>query len=431
MREFKFTPLAEMLAPAKLAPAAVPLTRARKALIGVVIAGAVVIAAISFTGSYDAVSKLAAAKGFGWYSPVYPVGIDAGIAVCLALDLVLASFRMRYALLRPFAWFLTAATIMLNAATAWGDWLACGMHAVIPLSFVMLAEAGRHAIGLLAAIEAGRAMESPPLIRWLIAPTSTFGIWRRMRLWQIRSYEDGLALYQEAAAFRIKLRAQHGRRYRRRASAVELLALRLSRIGTPVAEALAQGEAEAEAARAAEAKRASEDRLAAEAEAQLRLEAEAKRRAEAEAGQIEEIAKLARIEKAKTAADLEAIEDRQCLAKAKAEAEAAVQPGAEAAEANLKPKPRQPEAQRSAKSKPEAKQAPKSKPAELNGRRSQVEAEVEAVLVLIRSEGLEKVGLERVKEHFDFKHATAWDRLKKARNRYSDENTNEDRRAEG
>ena len=321
MREFKFTPLAEMLAPAKLAPAAVPLTRARKALIGVVIAGAVVIAAISFTGSYDAVSKLAAAKGFGWYSPVYPVGIDAGIAVCLALDLVLASFRMRYALLRPFAWFLTAATIMLNAATAWGDWLACGMHAVIPLSFVMLAEAGRHAIGLLAAIEAGRAMESPPLIRWLIAPTSTFGIWRRMRLWQIRSYEDGLALYQEAAAFRIKLRAQHGRRYRRRASAVELLALRLARIGTPVDAALAQGAAEAEAARIAEVQRVGEELRAAEVEAERIAAAEAKLRDEDEARQVAEMEKRRRLAEIARDDELAALRDRRLLTDARTETE--------------------------------------------------------------------------------------------------------------
>lgn len=328
MREFTFTPLAEKLAPAKLPPAAVPLTRARKWLIGIVIAGVVIIAAISFTGSYTTLAKLAVAKGFGWYAPVYPIGIDAGITVSLALDLVLTSFRMRYAWLRPFAWFFTAVTITLNAATAWGDWLACGMHAVIPLSFVMLSEAGRHAVAHLAAIEAGAAKESPPLSRWLISPVSTFRIWRCMRLWQINSYGDALQWHRDVRAFRVLLRSRYGRRYRRNVTGIEAVALRLAQIGTPITEGLAQGEADAEAARQSQVQRLAEQRLAAEAEAEHQAAAAAKlraaadaQRAEDEARQIAEIEQRHRITAVATATELAGLQDQQRLAAAKAEAE--------------------------------------------------------------------------------------------------------------
>ncbi|MFB9393005.1 DUF2637 domain-containing protein, partial [Streptomyces coeruleoprunus] len=65
------------------------LTRAHRVLISVVIAGAVVIAGIGFAGSYAAVRELAEKKGFGTFSYFFPIGIDAGICVLLALDLLL------------------------------------------------------------------------------------------------------------------------------------------------------------------------------------------------------------------------------------------------------------------------------------------------------------------------------------------------------
>ncbi|MET8102679.1 DUF2637 domain-containing protein, partial [Streptomyces sp. NPDC005236] len=68
---------------------AAQLGRAHKILIGVVVAGALVIAGIGFAGSYTAVRELALKKGFGNFSYVFPIGIDAGIGVLLALDLLL------------------------------------------------------------------------------------------------------------------------------------------------------------------------------------------------------------------------------------------------------------------------------------------------------------------------------------------------------
>lgn len=48
--------------------AAMQLTRTHRVLIGVVVAGAAIIAAIGFAGSYAAVRALAEQKGFGNFS---------------------------------------------------------------------------------------------------------------------------------------------------------------------------------------------------------------------------------------------------------------------------------------------------------------------------------------------------------------------------
>ncbi|MGW4218415.1 DUF2637 domain-containing protein, partial [Streptomyces bacillaris] len=98
--------------------AAIPLTRTHRILIGIVVAGAVIIAAIGFAGSYAAVRELAEAKGFGQFSLVFPIGIDAGICVLLALDLLLTWMRIPFPLLRQTAWLLTAATIAFNGAAS-------------------------------------------------------------------------------------------------------------------------------------------------------------------------------------------------------------------------------------------------------------------------------------------------------------------------
>ncbi|MEW2001125.1 DUF2637 domain-containing protein, partial [Streptomyces coelicoflavus] len=117
------------------------MTRAHRVLIGMVVFGAVVIAGIGFAGSYAAVRELALKKGFGNFSYVFPIGIDAGICVLLALDLLLTWIRIPFPLLRQTAWLLTAATIAFNGAAAWPDPLGVGMHGVIPILFVVSVEA--------------------------------------------------------------------------------------------------------------------------------------------------------------------------------------------------------------------------------------------------------------------------------------------------
>ncbi|MFF0205832.1 DUF2637 domain-containing protein, partial [Streptomyces sp. NPDC005017] len=63
--------------PARAAPA--PLTPVQRTLAGLVVLGAAGVAGIGFAGSYAAVRELAVKKGFGDFSYVFPIGIDAGI----------------------------------------------------------------------------------------------------------------------------------------------------------------------------------------------------------------------------------------------------------------------------------------------------------------------------------------------------------------
>ncbi|WP_374991304.1 DUF2637 domain-containing protein [Streptomyces sp. LHD-70] len=204
-------------------------------------AGGIVIAGIGFAGSYTAVQKLAEKKDFGNFSHVLPVGIDAGIVVLLALDLLLTWIRIPFPLLRQTAWLLTAATIAFNGASAWPDPLGVGMHAVIPLLFVVAVEAARHAIGRMADITADKHMEGVRFTRWLLSPGPTFLLWRRMKLWELRSYEQVISLEQQRLMYRALLRSRYGRWWRRKAPTEALMPLRLAKYGVRLAETAPAG----------------------------------------------------------------------------------------------------------------------------------------------------------------------------------------------
>ncbi|WP_229713957.1 DUF2637 domain-containing protein [Streptomyces fuscichromogenes] len=212
-----------------------------RTLIGVVVTGAMIIAGIGFAGSYEAVRELAIEKGFGNFAYVFPIGIDAGICVLLALDLLLTWIRIPFPLLRQTAWLLTIATIAFNGATAWPDPLGVGMHAVIPILFVVAVEAARHAIGRIADITADKHMEGVRLTRWLLSPVPTFLLWRRMKLWELRSYDQVIKLEQERLVYQASLRSRFGRAWRRKAPVESLMPLRLAKYGVPLAETARAG----------------------------------------------------------------------------------------------------------------------------------------------------------------------------------------------
>lgn len=211
-------------------------SRAHRILIGSVICGALIIAGIGFVGSYTAVRELAETKGFGTFSLVFPIGVDAGICVLLALDLLLTWIRIPFPLLRQTAWLLTTATIAFNGAAAWPDPLGVGMHSVIPVLFIIAVEAARHAIGRIADITADKHMEGVRLTRWLLSPLPTFLLWRRMKLWEIRNYEAAIRIEQHRLVYESQLRAEYGRAWRRKAPVEAVLPLRLARYGIPLAE---------------------------------------------------------------------------------------------------------------------------------------------------------------------------------------------------
>ncbi|MEU7254098.1 DUF2637 domain-containing protein, partial [Streptomyces sp. NPDC045251] len=144
-------------------------------------------------------------------------------------------------LLRQTAWLLTAATIAFNGAAAWPDPLGVGMHGVIPVLFVVSVEAARHAIGRIADITADKHMEGVRLTRWILSPGPTFLLWRRMKLWELRSYEQVIKLEQERLVYQASLRSRYGRAWRRKAPVEALMPLRLARYGVPLAQTAPAG----------------------------------------------------------------------------------------------------------------------------------------------------------------------------------------------
>lgn len=217
------------------------LTRVHHWLIAIVAIGAVVIASIGFAGSYNAVRALAEDKEFGTFSYWFPIGIDAGIVVLLGLDLLLAWLRIPFPLLRQTAWLLTAATIAFNAAASWPDPLGVGMHAVIPVLFIVSVEAARHAVGRIADITADKHMEGVRITRWLLSPGPTFLLWRRMKLWEVRSYETAVSMEQARLIYQSRLQARFGRGWKRKAPVAALMPLRLARYGVPISETAPAG----------------------------------------------------------------------------------------------------------------------------------------------------------------------------------------------
>lgn len=168
-----------------------PLTKPeRRAVIATTIAVGL-IGVIGFANSFARVAT-AAHPSFGLMSPTVPLGIDLSIAAFSAIDIVLARLDMRPRWVRVIPWGLTAVTIYLNVAgqPSWFDRVA---HGVFPALWVIAVEIGAHVIRTRAGLAAGTRMDRIRISRWLLAPVRTASLWRRMILWEIRSYPSALA----------------------------------------------------------------------------------------------------------------------------------------------------------------------------------------------------------------------------------------------
>ncbi|MFH8737569.1 DUF2637 domain-containing protein, partial [Streptomyces sp. NPDC017964] len=106
---------------------------------------------------------------------------------------------------------------------------------------VVSVEAARHAVGRIADITADKHMEGVRLTRWLLSPLPTFLLWRRMKLWELRSYEAVIKLEQERLVYQARLRSRFGRAWRRKAPVESLMPLRLARYGVPLARTAPAG----------------------------------------------------------------------------------------------------------------------------------------------------------------------------------------------
>ncbi|MFJ8314045.1 MULTISPECIES: DUF2637 domain-containing protein [unclassified Streptomyces] len=210
----------------------------RFAMAAGMLGGGAVVAGIGFAASYTALRKLAAAHGFEpAVVPWVPIGVDAGIIVLLAADLFMAHRKQPWPVLRLSAHLLTLATIYFNASSVGsGDLVGAGMHAVMPLLFVGVVEAARRAIIKAAHVE---RPDTVPLYRWVLSPWKSWALFRRMRLWEIRSYATAVKLERERTLYRAMLEREYGKNWRRKAPAPRLLPLTMAPYGLSVDEALA------------------------------------------------------------------------------------------------------------------------------------------------------------------------------------------------
>ena len=145
---------------------------------------------LGFVNSFRAVARAAQAS-FGELAPTVPLGIDLAIAVFSAMDIVLARLDMRPRWVRLVPWSLTAVTIYLNAAGQ-PAWFGRVAHAVFPALWVVAVSLAAHVIRVRAQLTAGTAIDRIRASRWLLAPLRTALLWRRMVLWEIRSYPGAL-----------------------------------------------------------------------------------------------------------------------------------------------------------------------------------------------------------------------------------------------
>lgn len=202
-----------------------PLTRPETGLAGVAALAAAGVGVLGLASSFEAVSAAAERWGFGtpW---MLPVGIDIAIPVFTVANLLLIRMDMALAWVRFVPWILTLITCWLNVAA--GHTLSARLaHGTMPLLWVVFSEIGAHIYAVRIGAVTGRRMEKVRFSRWLLAPRSTFGLWRRMTLWEITSYSEALAREKKRQLARAALREQHGRFWRFKAPRRERVLLRM------------------------------------------------------------------------------------------------------------------------------------------------------------------------------------------------------------
>ncbi|WP_043266110.1 DUF2637 domain-containing protein [Streptomyces sp. CT34] len=214
-------------------PKVPPLTRPEKWLLGAVAVFAAGVGGLGLASSFEAVSAAGARWGFA--SPwMLPVGIDVAIPVFTAAFLLLIRTDMALGWVRFVPWVLTGVTCWLNIAA--GHSLSAKVaHGTMPLLWVVLSEVAAHVYACRIGAVTGRRMEKIRRSRWLLAPLSTFALWRRMTLWEITSYTDALARERERQLARAQLRQRFGWRWRSKTPRPERVLLKLGALA-PVSE---------------------------------------------------------------------------------------------------------------------------------------------------------------------------------------------------
>ncbi|KIF69281.1 hypothetical protein HY68_12860 [Streptomyces sp. AcH 505] len=209
-------------------PGVPPLSKPELWLLGAVAVLAAGVGGLGLAASFEAVSSAGARWGFA-FPWMLPVGIDTAIPVFTAAFLLLIRTDMPLGWVRFVPWALTGVTCWLNIAA--GHSLSAKLaHGTMPLLWVVLSEVAAHVYASRIGAVTGRRMEKIRRSRWLLAPVSTFALWRRMTLWEITSYSEALGRERERQLARADLREQHGRRWRSQTPRRERVLLKLGEL---------------------------------------------------------------------------------------------------------------------------------------------------------------------------------------------------------
>lgn len=227
-----FVDSAGAAAPAWTAPAAPPTTTAAdptmqdeahsvpKPIVGPMKAAVVavgvavgILGVLGFVNSFHRVDTSAQPSfhGLAWS---VPIGIDLAILIFSALDIVLAMLDMRLVWLRLIPWALTFVTVRLNVADQPGQPKLTGFdqlaHGVLPSLWALSIEVGAHVVRKRAHLASPKRMDRVRTSRWLLAPVPTLRLWRRMVLWEERSYPSALVRERERVLAKTDLQDRYG-----------------------------------------------------------------------------------------------------------------------------------------------------------------------------------------------------------------------------
>ncbi|MFB6700295.1 DUF2637 domain-containing protein [Streptomyces rubiginosohelvolus] len=196
--------------------------------------GAAGVGVLGFYASFDAVAKQADRWGFTdpW---VLPVAIDSAIPVFSAAHLFLIRMGMPLFWVRFVPWALTLITCALNVASGESLWSKVA-HGAMALLWVVASEIAAHIYAVRIGAATGRRMDKIRFARWILAPWPTLKLWRKMVLWEVRSYDTALKLEQSRLEYEAQLAAKYGRGWRRKAPVEAMVPLRLAKSGTPLSE---------------------------------------------------------------------------------------------------------------------------------------------------------------------------------------------------
>jgi hypothetical protein len=186
-------------------------SRALERVICLLIAlGFAFVAGIGAVNSFHTVAARAEKEGFppdlAW---TLPAGVDGAILAFTVAGLFRAYKGRPIGWVRPVVWTLVAGTIFLNVASASGPW-GYVSHGLLPALYVLAVELVDRIVRDVAAIRNHVPTEGIPVARWMLAPLSTAGIYRRMRLWGVTDYRSALDLERARILARCDLEEQYG-----------------------------------------------------------------------------------------------------------------------------------------------------------------------------------------------------------------------------